>query len=322
MSYLIGTDEAGYGPNLGPLLVAATVWETPDGLTCGDLMQRLSGVVAADAVQAAGSPPRVWMGDSKRLYQSGKGLRHLERGVWAALAALGHAPHRWREMWQCLAPGACDVHQADPCYGGFDMPLPLDVPRADLAPLAAAFVQGLAEAGVRLAAIRARAVFPGQFNALVGQHGTKGEALSQITLGLAAELIEPLPDAPIFVVCDKHGGRNQYQRLLASHFPDSLVEVHGEGRASSVYRFGPSRRRVEFRFEVGAECNLPTALASMVAKYLRELAMRAWNDFWCRRVEGLQPTAGYPQDAGRFKRAIAAAQRELGIADAAIWRAR
>ena len=31
MGLLIGTDEAGYGPNLGPLVVAATIWRTSEG---------------------------------------------------------------------------------------------------------------------------------------------------------------------------------------------------------------------------------------------------------------------------------------------------
>ena len=35
MSYLIGTDEAGYGPNLGPLVISASVWHVPDGLPSG-----------------------------------------------------------------------------------------------------------------------------------------------------------------------------------------------------------------------------------------------------------------------------------------------
>ena len=30
MGILIGMDEAGYGPNLGSLVVAATAWEVPD----------------------------------------------------------------------------------------------------------------------------------------------------------------------------------------------------------------------------------------------------------------------------------------------------
>ena len=146
--------------------------------------------------------------------------------------------------------------------------------------------------------------------------------LSHLTLALAAELIGPLADAPIAVVCDKHGGRNRYDRLLAEHFPDRLVEVYGEGRQASIYRFGPAQRRIEFRFQARAESCLPAALASMAAKYLRELAMRAWNHFWCGRIDGLAPTAGYPQDARRFKDAIASVQRALEIDDLLVWRVR
>ena len=60
----------------------------------------------------------------------------------------------------------------------------------------------------------------------------------------------------------------------------------------------------------------------MTAKYLRELSMRAFNEFWCARVPDLRPTAGYPYDARRFRKEIAAEQRELGIDDHVIWRNR
>jgi hypothetical protein len=73
---------------------------------------------------------------------------------------------------------------------------------------------------------------------------------------------------------------------------------------------------------MGGESFLPTALASMTSKYLRELAMRSFNDFWCGRVPDLSPTAGYPGDARRFMDAIAGARQELGIADAVLWRER
>ena len=58
----------------------------------------------------------------------------------------------------------------------------------------------------------------------------------------------------------------------------------------------------------------------MTAKYLRELAMRVENNFWCRRVAGLRPTAGYPVDARRFKAEIADCQRRLAIPDQLVWR--
>jgi hypothetical protein len=58
----------------------------------------------------------------------------------------------------------------------------------------------------------------------------------------------------------------------------------------------------------------------MASKYLRELAMRALNAFWGPRVPGLRPTAGYPQDARRFRNDIAATRRELGIEERVLWR--
>jgi len=50
--------------------------------------------------------------------------------------------------------------------------------------------------------------------------------------------------------------------------------------------------------------------------------MRAMNEFWCRRVPGLRPTAGYPGDAPRFRRDIALAQAELQVVDRILWRER
>ena len=64
---------------------------------------------------------------------------------------------------------------------------------------------------------------------------------------------------------------------------------------------------MEIAFQAKGESHMPTALASMASKYLRELAMHGFNDFWGRHVAGLRPTAGYPVDALRFKAEIAAA---------------
>jgi hypothetical protein len=132
----------------------------------------------------------------------------------------------------------------------------------------------------------------------------------------------PLPTAHCLVVCDKHGGRNRYGPALQRQFTESLVEIRGEGRAESRYVFGPTDARVDVRFRRGGEAFLPTALASMTAKYVRELAMRAFNAFWQSHLPGLRPTAGYPVDAKRFKRDIAPQQAELGIDDRLLWRVR
>lgn len=323
MGYLVGTDEAGYGPNLGPLVISATVWESPDGVGGEDLFERLAHVIAPRIAGVSGNGgPRVAMADSKALYTPDKGLRHLERGLWAALGLFNHRPKNWRDVWMALAPDAVERMPLIPWYADYDGPAPLDADAEEMASLVDALQSGLATAGVRLVAVQSRVIFADEFNDLVDRHLSKGAALSHETLALAARLIEPLPAGPISVICDKHGGRNRYAPLLAAHFPEWLVEVHGEARERSLYRFGPADRRLEFCFRTKAESCLPAALASMASKYLRELAMRAFNEYWRERVPDLQPTAGYPEDAKRFRTEIAKMQAKLRIDDRVLWRMR
>ena len=212
------------------------------------------------------------------------------------------------------------VMESIPWYNGCDRTVPVDADPDELDSLAGAVREAFDAAGVGLLTMQTRAVFPNRFNELLEEHGSKGAALSHLTLDLVAELMQPIGDGSITVVCDKHGGRNRYAGLLAEHFPDALMEIYDEGARRSVYRFGPARRRVEIRFERKAETHLPVALASMASKYFRELAMKSLNRFWCERVPGLKPTAGYPQDAKRFKEDIAAVQDELEIKDRILWR--
>jgi hypothetical protein len=89
----------------------------------------------------------------------------------------------------------------------------------------------------------------------------------------------------------------------------SDYEVHGLGRAV----------RLSFRPRAEAE-SFCVALASMASKYLRELCMREFNDFWQQHVPGVKPTAGYPGDAACFLEAVRPALERLGIPEAAVWR--
>ncbi len=231
MGYLIGTDEAGYGPNLGPLVISATVWEAPDGVSGEDLFDQVGHVIARELSRvSADGGPRIAMADSKVLYQSGGSLRNLERGLWAALGLLEFRPRTWRNVWHCLAPDALDDMPSIPWYVNYDAPAPLDCDAEEIESFVEALQMGLAAAGVRLVAVRSRAIFADRFNALIDRYGSKGTALSQQTLALAAQMVETLPRAPISLVCDKHGGRNRYAPLLAEHFPEWLVEIRGEGR--------------------------------------------------------------------------------------------
>jgi hypothetical protein len=258
MPYLIGTDEAGYGPNLGPLVISASVWEAPDGVGGEDLYERLDGVIASRAGILPAQKHRqdacgtVAMADSKALYQSGKGLRLLERGLWAAFALLDKRPCTCRDVWKLLAPDCEAQRQAGMCDDD-GRAAPLDAAPAELIELGTRVHEGTAAAGVRLVSLQSRVVFPAEFNDTVERCGSKGLALSRWTLELAARAMAPLPDGCISILCDKHGGRDRYLPLLMEHFPEAFIEIHGEGRQRSQYCFGPAERRVEFCFQAKGE---------------------------------------------------------------------
>ena len=319
MAYLVGTDEAGYGPNLGPLVVSATVWRV-DSLEDTDLYARLCGVVSSEP---RGAGDQLVVADSKALYKPGKGLELLERGVLTFLTALNRRPATWQSIWTLLTADQRDDRTSLPWYATYDRPLPMELAEEELPAGAQRLRVGCERAGCRPIHLESRAIFPRRFNQLVEERGNKAAALSQTTLELVRAVLRLLPsDEPIHVLCDKHGGRNKYGALLQETFPDTLAVVRREGRDESVYQLDRGEARRTFTFQAKGESFLPSALASMISKYLRELAMRAFNEYWTQRVTDLKPTAGYPIDARRFKQQIAGTQQQLGIADRTIWRCR
>ena len=172
--------------------------------------------------------------------------------------------------------------------------------------------------GVRLVAIRAAVVEPSRFNRLVRQYDNKAAATSRIAMNLLRGIWHPDDGVEALVVADKHGGRNFYKPLLVETFDGVQILTVEEGAERSVYRVGNG----ELRFQPRAEEHGPVALASMTAKYLRELAMHQFNRFWRRQLPGLKPTQGYPVDAKRFRAEIADFQRSLDISDDVLWRER
>jgi len=184
------------------------------------------------------------------------------------------------------------------------------------------FVDGAASAGVKIVELRSAVLFPAAFNQAVKRCDNKAEVLSLTTLELARRVFESLPPGRAVAFCDKHGGRNYYAGLLQHIFPEELVRVSLETGDLGIYHVLHAGRQIEFRFQPKGERHLPTALASMTAKYLRELAMRPFNVFWQRHIPELKATAGYYNDAQRFFTEIQTARRRLKIAPRLVWRER
>lgn len=317
MPYLIGTDEAGYGPFLGPLIIATSVWRVPDLEI--DLAERFAGTDAG-AVKLP-----VVIDDSKRVYQRRRGLGSLEQTVLPALATTlpaGKPSTGWRGLWEELAPGSERILDELPWYQDYELPVPTGLDDGIVEQVTGQLQSFWDHLDVQLLKLQAVALFPQQFNEESEQLGGKGGLLTHHTLALVRRQLATLDDGAVLIQCDKHGGRNHYAPALQHTFPEHLLEVCKEGRAQSVYRWGPPQQRREIRFTAKGDAFLPAALASMAAKYLRELAMQAFNTYWCERLPGLKPTAGYPADARRFKREIAQLQAAEAIPDASLWRVR
>ena len=194
-------------------------------------------------------------------------------------------PRRASKKWTAAArpePGTLDEHQA--ALAGLE-PVAL---RADLI-TAAAMNQELALE--------------------IEDGGSKNTWVVQRTLALVDELTVDSAAASARVVCDKAGGRDSYQAPLERAFPTHVVEIVEQARRVGRYRLdgllapGPA---LELSFVMKADDLEPrVSIAACLAKYLRELSMRAFNRYFSTGAEAAgsplpRPTAGYPQDAKRF----------------------
>ncbi|GAB4132753.1 ribonuclease H family protein [Thermopirellula anaerolimosa] len=325
--WYIGLDEAGYGPTMGPLVIAATLWQAPAAAPPDTWYSRLAPAVLEPsacsgrkhaAVSSDGAPPPCVIGDSKQVYQSGKGWARLEHSALVLTRFCGVEADTWRELVRRLDGRAFGDFADLPWLARFDTSLPLppaeETARDAVAASATAFRRVADASGLRLRDVRCRLLCEPRFNRLVAEHESKGRLLSLETLTLARELIESCDDdSPGRVYCDKHGGRDRYLDVLYETLSPEWIEVIGEGREESRYRLGRPFEGWEIRFTARGDRLFPVAAASILAKYLREAAMRAVNQFWAARIPGLAPTAGYPEDARRMLQAIEAMRASLGI---------
>ncbi len=307
----MGIDEAGYGPNLGPLVMTAVEAEGR-----GEGRPELWRDLEPRICRAGGPADRLWVDDSKRLFGSARGLDRLRDATRAAIEATGAAAICEDDRGLLGSVRAGDLEATEWArWLGEDGPARLDWGDRDV-PL-------LATDEWRIRSVRSRVVGPRRFNKLISGLGNKAAAHGQVFLELLSSAWTEAGSLELDVLGDKHGGRNTYYAMLVGAFPGAWIERGEEGARLSRYtlREGPRRLGLALRPKADQDDGL-VALASIISKYLRERWMASFNAFWEARVPGLRRTAGYPVDARRFRAEIEAEAQALGFQEADWWRTR
>lgn len=308
--YVIGVDEAGYGPNLGPLTIGASIWQVPATIDLSTFANQLEPHFQPKRLQAKDREPFVPLGDSKELYQSGVSTDSLEIGVLSLMQnareyTAGAKSSLWNDLLKhcdCLKLLPSDHKEQLPWYADFCEERELAWLNAapTFASLAA---NGLAKLDSVFEGFQARLVDEIVFNQGLQQYGSKGKLLSLATLQLVKDSVERLTlseVAGIEIYCDRHGGRSKYLELIHAVFDDVFFWIESETAHESRYRTEWNGCPLRIRFTVGGDRFPPTSAASMIAKWLREASMDCFNNYWESKIADLKPTAGYPVDANRF----------------------
>ncbi len=315
-----GIDEAGYGPMLGPLCVGCTVFvlsedDPADGPP--DLWRRLKQAVCR---RPGDKRRRVAVDDSKRLKGprdgAGHPLRHLERAVLAFGPGLEPAPADDGGLFRLLGT---DI-SAQPWFASTSA-IPVGQTSQEIRISRGRIDRAMAAAAIRCASISCRALDAGRFNTEVRDSGSKATVNFRLAIELVESVLAAFPGEHVRVLIDRHGGRTRYAETIVEALPGASVETVAETETLSRYRMEHRGRRATVSFAAGGDGRFfPVALASMTAKYVRDLLMMRLNRFFQEHMPELQPTAGYYGDARRYLEQIRPVMRRLRIRPAELVR--
>ncbi len=317
-----GIDEAGYGPNLGPLVMSVVVAEGP-----ADHPPRLWDDLQATVSRAGDPSNRLWVDDSKQVFKARKGRDRLDAATLAVLDAVARsAPRSLASLCAALGAGSlADVELARWLSAGQDPKYPPITHRSFAE--AAVARRPFAGAPWRLVDVRTVIVGPERFNQ--GLRAAVSGSKAAVHFAAFATLIGHVlgstpPEQPVAVRGDKHGGRHFYAEPLQTAFPTAEVLRGLEGPDLSAYRLlAPDRPPVAIELIPRADRDDGlVALASIVSKTVREHWMDVFNHHWIAQLPTLKPTAGYPGDALRFRQAIEPLCQVRGLDPALWWRAK
>jgi len=297
MAILVGIDEAGFGPILGPLVVSSSNFLLPDHLLTSDLWQILGRSVAKKLKRLSG---RLLITDSKKAHSKSLGIKHLQRTVLAALRCLGQKPTTLTELIELLCPDCLERLSNYPWYQDVKSQKIL-VDEADRTIASRVLADDLSSNGIELLGLKSCCLDVAYYNKMMSSVKNKASVLFTATSQLIKNAFDNFEGDDFHIIVDRQGGRVHYRKNLQRMFSEMELKIISESQETSSYELQTCSRNVRLHFVVGADEHfLPVSLASMVSKYLRELLVYNINRYFISQCADLRPTAGYWKDGLRF----------------------
>jgi ribonuclease HII len=294
---LLGADENGLGPVLGPMVTTAITLE----------------VARYDRARLLATGQALGVDDSKNT----AGFRKMAASEALSLAlceqVFGEVPESVDRFLDLLgfhdtvalrarcpsgsAPQCWQTPLALPCFGG------------EIA-AGRAVIEGLLARGIRVRRAQSAVACAGELNARLAA----GVSRVELDLELMELLVLDAREAAgeeLTAICGMVGGIRSY--------PEKMRHLGAKGVRKLPSTKGSLRYAVdsvgEVRFEIDADArHLPVALASMLGKYVRELWMERQNRFYQGHDPSLPAVSGYhdPRTRGLI-RDTSALRKRLGV---------
>lgn len=319
---VFGVDEAGYGPLLGPLSVAGAAFRCAEGADLADLLRP-----AVARPGERGRAGRLVVGDSKEVFGATHDPALLELPVLAFLAATDGAvaaPATIDDLFRSVGIDPA-VRDEAPWYRGTSESLPRWADPAAVVAGAAALRGAFASSGVSFAGFGAALLPEASLNDLLRRTENKSDALFETSARVFDRLLTlRAPSEPVRATMDRQGGRRFYLAPITRRWPARFAWAAEETPTVSRYSMRLEDGAVaDVGFLVKADRDEPqVGLASLLAKYLRELSMDLWNEWFCARFPQGGRTAGYTVDARRWLDATREVRIAAGIPDERLIRIR
>ncbi|RKZ05604.1 hypothetical protein DRQ25_15780, partial [Candidatus Fermentibacteria bacterium] len=177
MVVLVGIDEAGYGPILGPLVVSSSTFSVPHNLLTSDLWQILNKSISDRRKRLAG---RLLIADSKKAYSKSTGIKNLERTTLTVLKCLDKEPATLTELLGLLSPSCLERLSDYPWYQDIgDYSLSIDTADKEIA--STVLADDLATNGIELLGLKSCCLDVAYYNKMVDAVKNKANVLFSAT---------------------------------------------------------------------------------------------------------------------------------------------